>query len=130
MDYEEKYKNALERARIWKDKSGMPKDKQGILDDIFPELLEEDENKLIYSLLQYLWDLNHKDYDPPKPDMKTCDKWISCIQKLCKKKLNTEDRCIIQDTISICERARMKATHEIDYENVTRCIDWLKSFIK
>ena len=42
MDYEEKYKTALERARIWKDKSGMPKDKQGILDDIFPELAESE----------------------------------------------------------------------------------------
>lgn len=36
--YEQRYKEALERAKIWKEKSGMPKDKQGILDDIFPEL--------------------------------------------------------------------------------------------
>lgn len=43
MDYEKAYKEALERARIWKYKSGMPKDKQGILDDIFPELAEGEE---------------------------------------------------------------------------------------
>ena len=48
------YDKALERAKIWKDKSGMPKDKQGILDDIFPELREyEDEyirKRIIHAL--------------------------------------------------------------------------------
>ena len=120
MDYEEKYKTALERARIWKDKSGMPKDKQGILDDIFPELAESEneDERIREEIIQYIkTGTYHKD-------------WIAWLEKQGKKKLNTEDRCIIQDTISICERARMKATHEIDYENVTRCIDWLKSFIK
>ena len=47
MNYERKYKEALERARTWRNKSGMPIDKQGILDEIFPELKEpEDENVL------------------------------------------------------------------------------------
>ena len=39
------YDEALEKARIWKNKSGMPKDKQGILDDIFPELRENEDEK-------------------------------------------------------------------------------------
>jgi hypothetical protein len=46
MDYEKKYKEALERARIWKEKSGMPKNKQGILDDIFPELSETEHERI------------------------------------------------------------------------------------
>jgi hypothetical protein len=46
MDYEQKYKEALERARIWKEKSGMPKNKQGILDDIFPELSETEHERI------------------------------------------------------------------------------------
>lgn len=41
-----RFDEALERARIWKDKSGMPKDRQGILDDIFPELKENDSEKI------------------------------------------------------------------------------------
>lgn len=45
MDYEKLYKEALDRARIWKYKSGMSKDKQGILDDIFPELKESEDEK-------------------------------------------------------------------------------------
>ena len=39
------YDEAIERAKIWKDKSGMPKDKQGILDTIFPELKESEDEK-------------------------------------------------------------------------------------
>ena len=52
MDYEKKYKDALERARVWKEKSGMPKDKQGILDDIFPELKESEDEKIRKSILE------------------------------------------------------------------------------
>lgn len=55
MTQEEKakaYDKALERAKIWKDKSGMPKDKQGILDDIFPELAES-EDELVW-LTKYI----------------------------------------------------------------------------
>lgn len=56
-DYKKKYEEALRRAREWKEKSGMPSDRKGILDDIFPELKEsEDEKirkaiKLMYSFL-------------------------------------------------------------------------------
>ena len=49
--YKKKYKEALERARVWKEKSGMPKDKQGILDDIFPELAEPEDEKMRKSLI-------------------------------------------------------------------------------
>ena len=45
--YEKLYKEALERARVWKEKSGMPKNKQGILDDIFPELKESEDERIL-----------------------------------------------------------------------------------
>jgi len=48
------YDEALERAKIWKDKSGMPKDKQGILDDIFPELKESEDGGIKEELILYL----------------------------------------------------------------------------
>lgn len=54
MDYEEKYKTALERARKWKDKSGMPKDKQGILNDIFPELAESEDERIRKAILEHI----------------------------------------------------------------------------
>jgi hypothetical protein len=53
MDYKEKYEMALEKARVWKEKSGMPKNKQGILDDIFPELKESEDEKIRNWLIGY-----------------------------------------------------------------------------
>ena len=50
MDYEKKYNEALERARVWKEKSGMPKDKQGILNDIFPELKESEDERIKHEI--------------------------------------------------------------------------------
>ncbi len=47
----ELYDEAIEKARIWKDKSGMPKDKQGILDDIFPELAESEDERIRQKLI-------------------------------------------------------------------------------
>ena len=49
-----RYDEALERARIWKDKSGMPKDRQGILDDIFPELKESEDEKIRKAILAFI----------------------------------------------------------------------------
>ena len=48
------YDEALERARIWKDKSGMPADKQGILDDIFPELAGSEDEQIRKELTKHL----------------------------------------------------------------------------
>ena len=56
MDYENLYKNALERARVWKEKSGMPADKQGILDDIFPELAGSEDEKVRKALVEMVRD--------------------------------------------------------------------------
>lgn len=55
-NYEQKYKDSLERARIWKEKSGMPIDKQGILDDIFPELKKSEGEESKKWILEYLYD--------------------------------------------------------------------------
>ena len=60
-NYKEKYEDALERARVWKEKSGMPVDKQGILDDIFPELKESDDEK-IRKTLKSFFDSEISDY--------------------------------------------------------------------
>jgi len=54
MDYEKKYKKALDRARIWKYKSGMPKDRQGILDDIFPDLKDSEGESIKADLIQWI----------------------------------------------------------------------------
>lgn len=53
MDYKQKYEEALEKARVWKEKSGMPIDRQGILDDIFPELKESEDERIRKALIYY-----------------------------------------------------------------------------
>lgn len=49
-DYKQKYEDALERARIWKEEGGMSENKQDILGDIFPELKGNEEDKIIEAL--------------------------------------------------------------------------------
>ena len=61
MNTEEKakrYDEALEKARMWKEKSGMPADRQGILDDIFPELRESEDERIRNWIISTLKSLN------------------------------------------------------------------------
>jgi len=61
MNYEKEYKEALERARVWKEKSGMPKNKQSILDDIFPELRESESERMKKELIKFLQECHNID---------------------------------------------------------------------
>lgn len=76
MDYEKEYKEALERAKIWKDKSGMPKDKQGILDDIFPELKESGDERIRKELIAYF-----EQFDNGELHGVDISDWIAWLEK-------------------------------------------------
>lgn len=76
------YDEALEKARIWKDKSGMPKDRQGILDDIFPELAEGEDERIRKELVSFLKETI--EYGGISPDIWTMDnanKWLAWLEK-------------------------------------------------
>ena len=75
-DYKEKYEKALERAMVWKEKSGMPIDKQGILDEIFPELKEFDDEQSKKWILEYLYDGLRKADEQFKGQFKTAIAWL------------------------------------------------------
>lgn len=87
------YDRAIERAKKLKEdpKSVFyeysPKEGDTICDYIFPELKESEEN-IKDSLMQYLWDLWHKDSITPRPDITTCDKWIAWLEKQNPQKLD------------------------------------------
>lgn len=84
MTIEEKaraYDEAIKIARIWKDKSGMPKDKQGILDDIFPELRESEDEKIRKALIDYFDDANKADENPLQSYGIHTDKAIAWLEK-------------------------------------------------
>ena len=77
--YEKKYKNALERARVWKDKSGMPADKQGILDDIFPELAGSEDEQIRKELTKHLKE-GVEGY-MPAGDSSDYRRWLDWLEK-------------------------------------------------
>lgn len=71
MDYEKKYKEALERAR-----ENFPCVNQGgqaILQDIFPELKESEDEKIRKEILDYFKDLDEHGY-PTK-------EWTAWVEK-------------------------------------------------
>lgn len=80
MTTEEKakaYDEALERARIWKDKSGMPKDKRGILDEIFLELAESEDEKIRKEIINYFQCQSEE--EPTRKEIH--NKWIAWLEK-------------------------------------------------
>ena len=79
MDYEKKYKEALERAKVWKEKSGMPKDKQGILDDIFPELAGSEDEQIRKELTKHLKE-GVEGY-MPAGDSSDYRRWLDWLEK-------------------------------------------------
>ena len=86
-NYEEKYKEALERARTWKEKSGMPKNKQSILDDIFPELKESEDERIRKELLDYL---DERRVIEMPTDTSVKEEWISWLEKQGEQKQHLE----------------------------------------
>lgn len=48
---------------------------------IFPELRESEDEKIKESLMQYIWNIYHREYCPPTPSIETCDKWIAWINE-------------------------------------------------
>lgn len=64
MDYEKKYKEALERARKWYNDSHITIGLKGNLKDIFPELAEPDDERIRKILIDYFDDANKSDENP------------------------------------------------------------------
>lgn len=51
------------------------------LETIVPELKESEDERIKKSLMQYIWNIYHREYCPPTPSIETCDKWIDWIEK-------------------------------------------------
>ena len=100
-NYENLYKNALERARVWKEKSGMPADKQGILDDIFPELAGSEDEQIRKRIIHAL----HGDV----LDMEETNKAIAWLEKQGEVESDNDD-------IEAEEKGIRKAFNKIEDE--------------
>ena len=150
-NYEEKYKQALERARVWRDKSGMPINKKGILDDIFPELAESDDEKIRKWIINEI-KIKHHNLDEANVDF--VDKAIAWLEKQGEQKPTDEEiKILLQteyekgradaieqksawseedekglgDALWCCKQAASLAKDENDMGNAWYAETWLKS---
>ena len=94
MKQEEKakaYDEALERARVWKEKSGMPANKQGILDDIFPELTGSEDERIRNQIINFIEEYGNPIHCEWQKD------WIAWLEKQGEQKpiLNVPTREVI-----------------------------------
>ena len=82
MDYEKAYKEALERARQFSDKPYL-EDSKGIVDYIFPELKEKEDEQHRKWILEYLYDGLRKSDEQFKDHFKAAIAWL---EKQCEQK--------------------------------------------
>lgn len=61
------------------------------------ELKESEDEKTKESLMQYIWDMYHKDFYPPQPSIECCDKWLDWLEKQGKQKIDDDDKAILEN---------------------------------
>ena len=132
MDYKKKYKEALERAREYHKvdyDNTLRLYARGTMEYIFPELKESEDVKIKESLMQYIWDIYHREYCPPTPSIETCDKWLSWLEKQGEQKptWNEEDETALCDALWCCKQAASIAKDENDMGNIWYAEKWIKS---
>lgn len=101
--YEQLYKKALERARTWKEKSGMPEDRQGILDDIFPELKKTRDELIKEELIHFLKTCR----DPRFVGSRKQDEWIEWLEKQSKTALDPTNEEKVDNTNKVEPRFKV-----------------------
>lgn len=77
------YDYAVNKAKeLILNENGVVRVDKPLFDELFPSEMEESEDERIREeLMQYLWNLYHKDFCPPKPSIDTCDRWIAWLEK-------------------------------------------------
>ena len=128
MDYENLYKNALERARVWKEKSGMPADKQGILDDIFPELAESEDEKVRKALIEMVHDATGDSlwvaYNVHKEEALA---WLEKQGEQKSIEWGEDDEEMLRSIIATCELAEADRDSSPARHLLEMQLNWLKS---
>ena len=125
MTQEEKakaYDKALERAKIWKDKSGMPADKQGILDDIFLELKESEDGRIRKELIKHLRD-GAEGY-MPAGNAEDYTRWLAWLEKQGECHISHDDKIMIKQLTEY-----FTTGHGLQNTNET-VVEWLNNVKK
>lgn len=128
-DFKDKYNEALERARKIHNDTEFEYEK-GMMEEIFPELAnnEDEENKKW--ILEYLYDGLRKSDEQFKEEFKCAIAWL---EKQKESVDNTKYDKKIEDYSKvqrICKYLNEVKKYCGDINEIRECIDWLKSLVK
>lgn len=124
-NYKEKYEEALERARVWKEKSGMPADRQGILDDIFPDLKESEDESIRKSLIKSY--INQHPSNFPTVDGFTREQILAWLENQGEHKfpsLSEKEIVCLKRTLDFLREEHNSYTGK-DFTNKIAVLEWL-----
>ena len=122
MDYEKKYKEALERAKQFREKPYL-EDSKGIVDYIFPELKESEDKKILRSLKAVV-----KEYDMwPERGLSMNDvlTWLEKQGEQKPAEWSEEDENLLK--LSLENLTELKDRFGEEYGKVGDCIVWHES---
>lgn len=113
MDYKEKIEEA---KRLYETANA---DQKYVLESLFPELRESENERIKKSLISYLHGLGEFDY----PDKKTYHDWLKWLENQGEQKpIESKDNERLRKTTI----AFLKDFANQGYENAVECIDWLE----
>ena len=124
MDYEKKYKEALERAKDLHNNHALGKPFiYKTCEDIFPELKESEDEKTKREIMEYI---THYEDSLDDDEYRT---WIAWLEKQGEQKYawSKEDEVGLGDTMWAIEQAMTIAKNESDMGNLWYAERWLKS---
>ena len=128
MDYEKKYKEALERAKYYRE--GIPDRKlengENILDYIFPELKESEDERIRKALINVF--STHQGYEVFfGASVEDILAWLEKQGEKANIHQDTEDDLRRQSTIQVLEYARsLDAYNQYGKESINKDIAWLE----
>ena len=130
MNYEERYNQALERAKKVHDGeltiSPNEVNDFNVYEYIFPELRESEDERIRKELLDHC--INRRDGKPICVDASDYRRWAAWLEKQGEKSWSEED----DDNIKcICSYLELYLNHTADINEIEECKylkDWLKSF--
>ena len=123
MDYEKRYKNALERAKYYYNEGKTLEYANDIVSDIFSEFKESEDEKIRKEIITYLSTVEDKELIP-------YESWIDWLEKQSEQKPvewsekdENEYNHILKILNLVAEEQKTKG-----YNNLISSTNWLKSF--
>ncbi|MDD6017166.1 MAG: hypothetical protein PUC18_12990 [Prevotellaceae bacterium] len=135
MDYEQKYKESLERAKeqlegakvFDYDNEQIAHDIRTTVYSIFPELKKLEDEKIRKELIDAIQGLWENDALPMPLSVKRKDNWLAWLEKQKPDEWSEEDEIALGDALWCCKQAASIAKNENDMGNVWYAETWLKN---